>query len=98
MKAAVIFPGIGYHTDKPLLYYGKKLAKEAGYRIIEVNYTGFPQNVKGNEDASRGLMPRHSRQTLKRAYNLWRHDPPAVWSSGNARQTECQAAALSSGY
>lgn len=50
MKAAVIFPGIGYHTDKPLLYYGKKLAKEAGYQIIEVNYKGFPQNVKGNEE------------------------------------------------
>ena len=26
-KLAVIFPGIGYHTDKPLLYYGKKLVK-----------------------------------------------------------------------
>ncbi|MDE6433579.1 MAG: alpha/beta hydrolase [Lachnospiraceae bacterium] len=50
MKAAVIFPGIGYHTDKPLLYYGKKLARESGYQIIEVNYTGFPQNVKGNEE------------------------------------------------
>ena len=49
MKLAVIFPGIGYHTDKPLLYYGKKLARESGYQIIEVNYTGFPQNVKGNE-------------------------------------------------
>lgn len=53
MKAAVIFPGIGYHTDKPLLYYGKKLAKEAGYQIIEVNYTGFPGNVKGNEEKMR---------------------------------------------
>lgn len=50
MKAAVIFPGIGYHTDKPLLYYGKKLAKESGYRIIEVNYTGLPVDVKGNEE------------------------------------------------
>ena len=26
-KLAVIFPGIGYHTDKPLLYFGKKLAR-----------------------------------------------------------------------
>lgn len=49
MKAAVIFPGIGYHTDKPLLYYGKKLAIESGYRIIEVSYTGLPENVKGNK-------------------------------------------------
>lgn len=50
MKAAVIFPGIGYHTDKPLLYYGKKLAEESGYRIIEVNYTGLLWNVKGNKE------------------------------------------------
>ncbi|MDE6759251.1 MAG: hypothetical protein K2J90_01080, partial [Lachnospiraceae bacterium] len=34
----------------PLLYYGKKLAEEFGYQIIEVNYTGFPQNVKGNKE------------------------------------------------
>ena len=26
-KIAVLFPGVGYHTDKPLLYYSKKLAK-----------------------------------------------------------------------
>lgn len=50
MKAAVFFPGIGYHTDKPLLYYGKKLARELGYHIIEVNYTGFPKDVKGNAE------------------------------------------------
>lgn len=50
MKAAVIFPGIGYHSDKPLLYYGKKFAGELGYRIIEVNYTGFPKDVKGNAE------------------------------------------------
>ncbi len=25
MKLAVFFPGIGYHCDKPLLYYAKKL-------------------------------------------------------------------------
>ena len=31
-KLAVIFPGIGYHTDKPLLYYGKKLAKNMDTR------------------------------------------------------------------
>ena len=28
MKAAVFFPGIGYHCDKPLLYYSRKLAQE----------------------------------------------------------------------
>ena len=47
-KTAIIFPGIGYHTDKPLLYYGKKLAKELGYQLIEVPYTGFEAGIFGN--------------------------------------------------
>lgn len=48
MKLAVIFPGIGYHTDKPLLYYAKKLAKSYGYEVVEVLYKNFPENVKGS--------------------------------------------------
>ena len=47
-KIAVLFPGIGYHTDKPLLYYSKKLARQRGYEIIEVKYGTLPSNVKGN--------------------------------------------------
>lgn len=50
MKLAVIFPGIGYHMDKPLLYYGKKLAMQLGYEIKEVPYGGFPKDVKGSEE------------------------------------------------
>ena len=46
---AVIFPGIGYHTDKPLLYYGKKLAAAADCRILEVSYGGFAGKIKGNK-------------------------------------------------
>lgn len=30
MKLVVCFPGIGYHCDKPLLYYSRKLAACAG--------------------------------------------------------------------
>ena len=37
-KLAVVFPGVGYHTDKPLLYYSKKLALSKGYEIIEIKY------------------------------------------------------------
>ena len=47
-KIAVLFPGIGYHTDKPLLYYSRKLAMERGYEIAEVKYGELPVNVKGN--------------------------------------------------
>lgn len=49
-KIAVIFPGIGYHTDKPLLYYSRKLAVQNGYEIREVPYTDFPKNVKGSKE------------------------------------------------
>lgn len=37
-KIGVIFPGMGYHSDKPLLYYGKKLLVEAGYEIMDLKY------------------------------------------------------------
>ena len=37
-KLAVIFPGMGYHSDKPLLYYSKKLARARGYEVIEISY------------------------------------------------------------
>ena len=49
-KLAVIFPGVGYHTDKPLLYYSKKLAAQNGYEIIEVPYGKFPPKVKGSKE------------------------------------------------
>ena len=43
MKVAVFFPGIGYHCDKPLLYYSRKLAQECGYEetiALSYNYDG----------------------------------------------------------
>lgn len=45
-KLAVIFPGMGYHTDKPLLYYSKRLAMQYDYEIAEVPYGNFPRNGK----------------------------------------------------
>ena len=50
-KLAVIFPGIGYHADKPLLYYGGKLAAEAGYKEqIKVSYTTTQKKIRGDMD------------------------------------------------
>lgn len=49
-KTAVIFPGIGYHTDKPLLYYSRKIAASQGYNVIEVPYGKFPRGVKGSKE------------------------------------------------
>lgn len=47
-KIAVIFPGIGYTCDKPLLYYGAKFAMEHGYEVVRLPYGGFPKKVKGD--------------------------------------------------
>lgn len=39
-KLAVFFPGIGYHCDKPLLYYSRKMAEQNGYdERITLTYT-----------------------------------------------------------
>ena len=44
-KLAVIFPGIGYHSDKPLLYYSKKAVRQRGYDIAEVVFKGIDKSV-----------------------------------------------------
>ena len=49
-KIAVLFPGIGYTCDKPLLYYSGKLAARNGYEIVPVPYGNFPSGVKGNRE------------------------------------------------
>ena len=56
MKLAVLFPGIGYTCDKPLLYYAAKLARASGYDVLPVAYGGFPKNVRGDiEKTQRSL-------------------------------------------
>ena len=45
-KLAVIFPGIGYTADKPLLYYTTRLAKKHGYQIQTVSYGALPENIQ----------------------------------------------------
>ena len=49
-KIAVLFPGIGYTCDKPLLYYTGKLAAAHGYEIKKVEYGGFEAEIKGNRE------------------------------------------------
>ena len=44
-KLAVIFPGIGYHADKPLLYYAKKIAGQHGYEIVEVGFQNLDKKA-----------------------------------------------------
>ena len=49
-KIAVYFPGIGYHCDKPLLYYSRNIACELGYKNYRnISYTYNAGNIRGNE-------------------------------------------------
>ena len=50
-KLAVIFPGIGYTCDKPLLYYGERIALTFGYESKRVGYTLLDKsNIRGNRE------------------------------------------------
>ena len=55
-KLAVIFPGIGYTCDKPLLYYAEDLAVQSGYECRRILYdlpgeTGIRGNLEKMEEA-----------------------------------------------
>ena len=50
MKLAVIFPGVGYHVDKPLLYYSRKIVLERGYEVVNVPYGNFSSDIKGSPE------------------------------------------------
>lgn len=50
-RMALILPGLGYHSDKPLLYYAKKLFRQRGYQIEEITYQNLPEWNKGNLEA-----------------------------------------------
>lgn len=45
MKLAVLFPGIGYHCDKPLLYYSGKLAAQYQYELVKISYADLSRSL-----------------------------------------------------
>lgn len=53
MKLCVLFPGIGYHCQKPLLRLSAEAANAEGYDVIALKYTDFPDGAKGNEEKMR---------------------------------------------
>ena len=48
-KLAVLFPGIGYTNDRPLLYYSAYVARHAGYEVKKLEFTGLPNDVFNDE-------------------------------------------------
>ena len=49
-KLAIVFPGIGYTSDKPLLHYARRIAAELGYEVRLISYTGFPKKILGDRE------------------------------------------------
>lgn len=62
-KLAVVFPGIGYTADKPLLYYTTRLARHYGYQIRTISYHSLPENVKGDPEKMKQTFDIAFRQT-----------------------------------
>lgn len=52
-KKAVIFPGIGYHKDKPLFYYSIRIAKAYGYSVECVDFSSISWDKKDLNDPVR---------------------------------------------
>ncbi|MBR1629275.1 MAG: alpha/beta hydrolase [Lachnospiraceae bacterium] len=50
-RIAVLFPGIGYTKNHPLLYHSGKLAQQYGYKVKALEFSGFPHKLKGNREA-----------------------------------------------
>ena len=52
-KLAVLFPGIGYNFDRPLMRFSAEMARQFGYEVLNVGYTGFPKKIIGNAERLR---------------------------------------------
>ena len=49
-KLAIVFPGVGYNKDRPLLYYTGKLAKQCGYELVHLDFSGLNWSKEALKD------------------------------------------------
>ena len=50
---AILFPGVGYTTHKPLLYYSAKLMQSYGYKPCYLSYESMPKYVGSDKELMR---------------------------------------------
>ncbi|MEE8827421.1 MAG: alpha/beta hydrolase [Eubacteriales bacterium] len=63
-RLAVIFPGIGYNFDRPLLHFAEKQAVHYGYEIRHVTYSGFDKKgMRGNAQKMKSAFQLAMEQT-----------------------------------
>ena len=63
-KIAVIFPGIGYTKDRPLLYFSGKQALKCGYELHFVEFSGIEWSKEKLKD--RGFLLEVLEKSLKK--------------------------------
>ena len=52
-KLAVIFPGMGYNIDRPLLFYSRELLEKEGYEILSIEWNDI---IKTRYDQASELL------------------------------------------
>lgn len=62
-KLALLFPGIGYTADKPLLYYSRRIAAALGYEVLPLRYSGFPKAPKDDPEKLKACFALAQAQT-----------------------------------
>lgn len=97
-KIACLFPGIGYTCDKPLLYYSWKLLKGIGWEIVPVQYSGFPDKVKGDPEKMKLCADMALEQTDKILSDIdWKEYGEILFIGKSVGTVVCSAYAASHG-
>lgn len=70
-KIAVLFPGVGYSCDRPLLYYTRRICEECGYMIRIPDYGEIPGNAKQDEEHLRAAAMKMLESASESLIDSW---------------------------
>ena len=72
-KIAVIFPGIGYTAQKPLLYYTASAAQDEGYQLLKLDYGEDIHTFRGRkEEELKPLIEKAQERVKKQKVDIQR--------------------------
>jgi hypothetical protein len=69
MKLCLVFPGIGYGIDKPLLYYSRKIVREH-YETVCLSYFGDPKEAKSKKESLETFYKRAYQECCEQLKNI----------------------------
>ncbi len=92
-KLTVLFPGIGYHCDKPLLYYSRKMARKYEHDVVEIRYEfdGEIPGIKNNPDKMLEAIADFTEQAKKQLADVAFEDYDSVIFVGKSIGTAIAA-------